>query len=121
MCGVTRIMPVNDQRIRKTNLGYIPSDGEHLEGYISRLEQIQHDIRYGGDNQLHIEKFWCHINPRSSYCWVCDLLDLLDYLVGMNKDIIKADKKHTWKAKRDGSDYTFVPYPKVKPSKLLPD
>jgi len=98
-------MPINDQRIRKTNSGYLPSDDETLSGFLSRLQDIQKDIRYGGDNKLHQEKFWCHINPRGSYCWVCDMLDMLDYMLGMIADIIKNDTKHIWKCYRPSDSH----------------
>jgi len=112
-------MPINDQRIRKSNLGYLPSDGEHLTGYITRLKDIMDALRYGGDNKLHQEKFWCHINPRSSYCWVCDLLDMVDYLHGLMSDIAKNDKKHSWVCCRptdshDALTFTFKPHIKRK-------
>ncbi len=110
-------MPINDQRIRKSNLGYLPSDGEHLKGYVLSLKDTIDSIRYGGDNKLHQEKFWCHINPRSSYCWVCDLLDMVDYLHSLMTDIVKADKKNKWVCKRpenshDALTFEFLPHPK---------
>ncbi len=110
-------MPINDQRLRKTNLGYLPSDGEHLSGYIKRLKDVIDSIRYGGDNKLHQEKFWCHINPRSSYCWVCDLLDTLDYTHDLLKDIVESDKKNKWTCERptdshDALTFSFKPHPK---------
>jgi len=103
-------------RIRQTNVGYLPSDGEQLEGYLKRLHDVKDAIRYGGDNKLHQEKFWCHINPRSSYCWVCDLLDFLDYIIQILEDIQKKDKKHRWKCYRPGDShdpltFEFKPYP----------
>ncbi len=80
-------MPINDQRIRKTNLGYLPVDGCNLEAYVKLLKDVQETMRYGGENKLHQEKFYCHTNPRSSYCFVCDWLDMVDYLIGMMEDI----------------------------------
>lgn len=111
-------MPINDQRIRKTNVGYLPSTGERLSNYVKRLKDVKEQIRYGGDNKLHIEKFWCHINPRSSYCWVCDLMDLNDYLLGIIKDIAEQDKKRVWKCFRpteshDSLTFLFKPHRKA--------
>lgn len=105
------MMPINDQRIRKTDMGYLPSDKETLKGYILRLKDIRDQIRYGGDNQLHIEKFWCHVNPRSSRCWVCDMLDLLDYIIDLMQSLVENDPHHIWKAVRlEGTqDFTFKP------------
>jgi hypothetical protein len=109
-------IPVNDQRIRKSNLGYLPSDGERLSGYVKRLKDIQETLRYGGDNKLHQEKFWCHINPRSSYCWVCDLLDMVDYILGLLEDMDNNSVKMVWICKRppnthDSMTFEFVPSP----------
>ncbi len=112
-------MPVNDQRIRKSNLGYLPSDGEHLLGYVKRLKDCIDAIRYGGENVLHQEKFWCHINPRSSVCFVCDILDMIDYTYGLLEDITKSDKKNKWICTRpenshDALTFHFVPKTRLK-------
>ncbi len=106
-----------DSRIRKSNLGYLPSDGETLKGYAKRLHDVKDMIRYGGDNKLHQEKFWCHINPRSSYCWVCDTLDMVDYVVEILDDIVSSDKKNKWVCFRppdshDPLTFTFKPHHK---------
>ncbi len=71
-----------------------------MSGYIKRLKDIQQTLRYGGENKLHQEKFWCHINPRSSYCWVCDLLDFIDYIIDLMDDVSKEDKKAHYICKR---------------------
>lgn len=102
-------MPIKDQRIRKTDMGYYPSDRETLKGYVLRLKDVRDSIRYGGDNQLHIEKFWCHVNPRASRCWVCDLLDLVDYIIDMMNDIVECDKKRVWKAYKNQDNWSFKP------------
>ncbi len=107
-------MPVNDQRIRKSNLGYLPSDKETLEGYVLRLKDIIDSIRYGSENVLHQEKFWCHINPRSSSCFVCDILDMMDYLQSLMGDLVKNDKKNRWFCERppnthDNLSFEFKP------------
>ncbi len=107
-------MDSNDRRIRITNVGYLPSDGETLKGYVKRLQDVKNNIRYGGDNKLHQEKFWCHINPRSSYCWVCDILDMIDYIIEILQDISKEDLKNKWTCFRptdshDQLTFTFKP------------
>ncbi len=112
-------MPVNDQRIRKSNMGYLPSDGEHLTAYVLRIKDIKDQLRYSGENVMHQEKFWCHINPRSSYCWICDLLDLVDYIHDLMKDIADSDKKHHWICSRptdshDALTFEFKPILKRK-------
>ncbi len=104
-------------RIRKSNVGYLPSDGESLKGYLKRLHDVKDAIRYGGDNKLHQEKFWCHINPRSSYCWVCDLLDFLDYLMSCIEDIEKMDTKHRWKCYRPTDSHDPLTF-QFKPHKI---
>jgi len=98
-------------------MGYMPSNQEELNGYVQRLKDVIDAIRYGGDNKLHQEKFWCHINPRSSYCWVCDLLDMVDYTHGLIQDIAKNDKKNKWICERppdshDALTFTFKPHTK---------
>ncbi len=112
-------MPINDQRIRKSNLGYLPSDGEKLQGYVTRLADVIKSIRYGGENVLHQEKFWCHINPRSSFCFVCDMLDMEDYILGLLQDIAQYDKKNNWicvrpKGSHDALTFHFLPKSRVK-------
>ncbi len=87
-------MPINDQRIRKTNLGYLPTDGAYLNGYIKLLKDVKDTLRYGGENKLHQEKFYCHTNQRSSYCFVCDWLDMIDYIWEILEDIEQECKKH---------------------------
>ncbi len=114
-------MPINDQRIRKTNLGYLPTDSVNLKSYVIQLEDVIKTLRYGGENVLHTEKFWCHINPRSSYCWVCDLLDMVDYIHSILKEIVELDKKNVWKCHRpegshDALTFTFKPQPKPRKS-----
>ncbi len=107
-------MPINDQRIRKSNLGFLPSDGEHLGPYVQRIKDIKDQLRYSGENVMHQEKFWCHINPRSSYCWICDLLDMVDYIHDILQNIADFDKKSRWKCVRpsdshDALTFTFKP------------
>ncbi len=103
-------MPINDQRIRKSNMGYLPTDGEHLSEYTRRLKDIKDQLRYSGENVLHQEKFWCHINPRSSYCWVCDLLDMVDYIQSLLEDIIKNDKKGKWRCVRPPNSHDALTF-----------
>ncbi len=103
-------MPVNDQRIRKSNMGYLPSDGENLKAYVQRLHDIKEQLRYGGENVLHQEKFWCHVNPRSSYCWVCDLLDLVDYISDLLKDIVEQDKKGKYTCHRPSDSHDALTF-----------
>ncbi len=93
-------------------MGYLPSDGESLKAYVGRLKDIKDQLRYSGENVMHQEKFWCHINPRSSYCWVCDLLDMVDYIHSLMEDIVTEDKKGKWKCFRpedshDALTFTF--------------
>ncbi len=109
-------MPDRDYRIRKTNLGYMPSDGEHLTGYVTRLQDIIKQITYGGDNKMHQEKFWCHTNPRSAYCFICDMFDMLDYLYEIISDMASDDKRNIWKCSRptdshDALTFRFKPHP----------
>ncbi len=101
-------------------MGYLPTDGENLSAYATRLKDIKDQLRYSGENVMHQEKFWCHINPRSSYCWVCDLLDLVDYVHSLLEDIAKNDKKLKWKCVRpseshDALTFEFKPFSRVKP------
>ncbi len=98
-------------------MGYLPSDGEHLSAYVHRIKDVKDQLRYSGENVLHQEKFWCHINPRSSYCWVCDLLDMVDYISGILSDMAEFDKKHKWKCIRpsdshDALTFSFKPFNK---------
>ncbi len=103
-------MPINDQRVRKSNMGYLPTDGENLVEYVGRIKDVKDQLRYSGENVLHQEKFWCHINPRSSYCWVCDLLDMVDYIHGILHDVAQNDKKHRWKCFRPSESHDALTF-----------
>jgi len=91
-------------------MGYLPSDGENLIEYVHRIKDVKDQLRYSSENVLHQEKFWCHINPRSSYCWVCDLLDMVDYVHSILEDVAKYDKKHRWKCFRPSDSHDALTF-----------
>ncbi len=74
------------------DLGYLPSDGEFLKAYVERLRAVAQQQRHSYA-PAH-ENWYTHYGPSS--CWICNLLDLCDYLIGSMDDIWKNDKSHIW-------------------------
>ncbi len=112
---------MRDERIRKTDIGYLPSDGEPLKSYATRLRDIAEQLRGSNDFAMHQTKFWCHTNPNSSYCFVCNMMDMIEYIIEVTQDICSEDKKNIWKCSRptashDALTFEFKPHP-VKQSR----
>ncbi len=88
----------------KNTVGFTPSEGETLIGYSTRLSEQIAQIR--GYALNHVTWF-THKGPGA--CWICDLLQMADYIAGIQIDIAKEDTKNIWKAVRKGDDpLTFV-------------
>ncbi len=80
---------MTDFPIHKTNVGYLPSQGEDLRQYIKRLADVTRQNRYDYTN-VHL-KFFSHygVGP----CFVCDLWDMCDYVISMVEGVVASDKK----------------------------
>ncbi len=94
----------------RQDLGYLPSDGEGLRAYVERLRNVAQQQRYSYAPSH--ENWFTHYSPSS--CWICNLLDLTDYLVSAMSDIVSEDKKHLWKCHKpvgqnDPMMFTFKP------------
>ncbi len=76
----------------KTNLAFLPTDGEHLRAYVKRLQDVIQQIRY--DDSAPHDKWYTHYS--SGPCYICEMLDMLDYMQGILTDIVNYDKKHEW-------------------------
>ncbi len=80
----------------KQNLGFLPSDGETLFAYTLRIRDIMQQIRHGAAT-AH-EKWYTHYSVGS--CFICELMDMCDYMQATLQDIVNYDKKGHWKCFR---------------------
>ncbi len=101
---------MRDERLRKTDLGYLPTDGELLKSYLTRLRDCTEQLRGSNDFAMHQNKFWCHTNPNSSYCFVCNMMDWLEYVVEIVQDMVEDDKKATWKCVRPTASHDALTF-----------
>ncbi len=83
---------MTDYRTDRTDVGYLPSDGEHLKAYAARLQGVANHNRYAY-GPTH-EKFYTHYGPSS--CFVCNFMDMLDYTISILNYIWQNDKKNRW-------------------------
>lgn len=83
---------MNDFRTDRTDIGYLPSDGEKLKAYAQRLRSIAEHNRHAYA-PTH-EKFYTHYGPSS--CFVCNFMDMLDWTIATLDDIWQSDKKASW-------------------------
>ncbi len=77
-------------------MGYLPSDGETLRAYCTRIKTISQTNRYAFSPDH--EKWWVHRNP--SPCYICNFMDMLDYLVSCLENVEANDKNHLWRCCR---------------------
>ncbi len=101
---------VNYKKDRQ-DLGYLPSDGEDMRAYLERLQNVMQQTRYAYAPKH--EDWYTHYGPFP--CWICNLLDMCDYLNGIMKDILNEDKLHRWKCVKptgsvDPLTFTFKPH-----------
>ncbi len=96
----------------------MPSEGEHLGPYVSRLQSVLEEVvnRY---SDVH-EKLWSHRGPHP--CWVCSLEHISQYLAGILQDIEKIDNKRMWICQRpennqDPLTFYWKPFRRDKPLK----
>ncbi len=99
----------------RQDLGYLPSDGELLKAYLERLRSVIQQNRYAYAPQH--EKWFTHYS--ASPCWICNFMDLTDYLLGVISDMEKELKNYTWKCVKpvgqmDPTTFQFKP---IKQSK----
>ncbi len=100
-------------RENRTDLGYLPSEGETLAGYVARLKAIHQQNRHAY-SPPH-EKWYTHYGSKP--CWICNFMDISDYIIAILEDIGNLDKKNHWKCIRPSKSYdsltfTFKPFPK---------
>ncbi len=105
---------MTDYRTDRTDVGYLPSDGEHLKAYADRLKSVANHNRYAY-GPTH-EKFYTHYGPSS--CFVCNFMDMLDYCISILDDIWQNDKKNRWVCEKpigspDVMSFQFKPH-KIK-------
>ncbi len=94
----------------RCDMGYLPSDGETLRAYSIRIQSIAQTNRYSF-SPPH-EQWWSHRNPAP--CYICNFMDMLDYLVSIIQDIESNDKRNSWKCVRpegnpDVMSFSFQP------------
>ncbi len=82
---------------RKEDWGYAPSDGETLKAYSSRMKSIAQQIRHDYTQQ-HL-KWYTHYS--AGPCYICNLMDLIDYCVEIVEMVPLSDKKAIWSLLRE--------------------
>ncbi len=95
-------------RREKQDIGYLPTDGEHLGPYVRRLKDYAEQTRY--DIFPTHEKWYTHYH--AGPCFICDYADLVDYLISTMEDMVNYDKKGKWRCERppnshDALSFTF--------------
>ncbi len=97
----------------RQDLGYLPSNGEHLSAYVNRLQSVLQQNRYSYAPKH--ETFFTHYGPHP--CWICNFMDIADYLASVLQDFVTEDKKRNWVCHKPiGSTdpMTFVFKPQAK-------
>lgn len=94
----------------RTDVGFLPSDGENLKAYAARLRSIAQHNRYAY-GPTH-EKFYTHYGPSS--CFVCNFMDMLDYTISVLDDIWQSDKKATWSCEKDSGSPDIMAFKFVR-------
>ncbi len=79
----------------RMDMGYLPSDGEHLTAYVNRLKTVVEQNRYSYA-PAH-EKWYTHRG--NAPCWICNFMDCCDYLVGILLEM-SADSNYSWKCEK---------------------
>ncbi len=77
---------------RKEDWGYAPSDKELVKSYAERMKSIAQQIRHDY-TQNHL-KWYTHYS--SGPCFICNLMDLLDFCIEIVELIPTIDKKGIW-------------------------
>lgn len=80
----------------RIDLGYLPSDGETLKSFCERLRHVAIQQRHSFAPSH--ENWYTHYGPHS--CWICNLLDMTDYMIATVEDVWKNDKKHIWRCEK---------------------
>jgi len=94
----------------RIDLGYLPSDGETLKAYSERLKAIAVTQRHSFA-PAH-ENWYTHYGPHP--CWICNMLDITDYVISTLDDVWMNDKVHVWYVKKpvgtaDPMQFQFMP------------
>ncbi len=97
----------------RQDLGYLPSNGEHLPSYLQRVRDVAQQSRYAYAPKH--ESFFTYYGPHP--CWICNQMDMLDYLVSILEDFVTNDKKRDWVCfkpvgQTDPMAFEFKPHPK---------
>ncbi len=77
---------------RKEDWGYAPSDKELVKSYAERMKSIAQQIRHDY-TQNHL-KWYTHYS--SGPCFICNLMDLLDFCIEIVEMVPLTDKKGSW-------------------------
>ncbi len=77
---------------RKEDWGYAPSDKELVKSYAGRMKGIAQQIRHDY-TQNHL-KWYTHYS--SGPCFICNLMDLLDFCIEIVEMVPITDKKGAW-------------------------
>ncbi len=106
-----RLMSVVNYKKDRQDLGYLPGDGEDMRAYLERLRSVLQQNRYAYAPKH--EAFYTHYGPFP--CWICNFMDIADYLCSLLDSIVSEDKLHRWKCVKppgtvDPLTFTFKPH-----------
>ncbi len=96
-----------DEVNEKISITFVPTEGETLLGYSTRIVALSSELR----ERLHNHTAW-YTHYGAGPCSICDLLAFVDYLSSMCVDIAKFDKKKSFVAHKNGTDplaWEFTP------------
>jgi len=96
-------MSYREQSVSHSDIGYHPSNGEHMQSYADRLKSIQSQTRHNFTDHF---KWWEHRGNKP--CRICNTLDMLDYCIDTLVSIQQADKKASWKFEIDTNFDTII-------------
>ncbi len=93
------LMSYRDSRISHSDLGYFPSNDETLTGYADRLKHIVSQMRQ--TVMPEHEKWWTHRRPNP--CFICNMIDMLEYCIDSLVEVQQSDNKGNWRYKVDSN------------------
>ncbi len=90
-----KLLQAEMMELQKFNVAYQPSHRELLEGYVSRVDAIAHQLEL----ELQIHYNW-YTHKRSPNCPICDSMNLCHYVLNVLRNI-SVIEKNKWHANKD--------------------
>ncbi len=95
---------------RKEDWGYAPMDDEPLKTSVNRFKHVITEIRHDY-TQSHL-KWYTHYS--SGPCFICNLMDLCDWLIAFLETLEIADKKGHYVVSRDKNSTDILAFSLVR-------